>query len=189
MIPKLKELTRNWEIFWCFKWTQLRVWGKTFHHTPCHLKLNNAGIFPPLFKGVVARLFAPQCQARLCFLCVDFRGAVQTQSRHCQKMNTEWARFINQKLNTAARNAGWVQALFGTIWLKSASPQVWCPAAAVRAGTDTTHVPWQALPVSKGRGSSWICISSSSKKGEKPPQLQAMVVCECLNSSGLSCVC
>lgn len=166
MIPRLKELIRNWEIFWCFKWTQHRVWGKMFHQIPCHLKLNNAEISTPV-KGCCGQSLCSSVPGMS--LCWFQRGCADSEHALPDNEHTEWAQFINQKLITAARNAGWAQALFATIWLKSASPQVWCPAAAVRAGTNTTHVPWQALPVSKGRGSSWICISSSSKKEEKPP--------------------
>lgn len=182
----MKELIFNWEIFWCFSWTQCRVRGKMPHQAPCHLKLNNAEISTPV-QRCCGQALCPLVPGKSLFSVCWFWGAVQTRRTRCQKINTQSeAQFINQKLNAAARKARLAQALLGTIWLKSTSPQVWCPAAAARAGTSTAHVPWQALPVPRGRGSSWICISSSSKNGESPPSSKLCLIVRVCNSSGVS---
>lgn len=105
---------------------------------------------------------------------------MQTWSTRSQKINTQSeAQFINQKLNAAARKARLAQALLGTIWLKSASPQVWCPAAAVRAAPALLMCPDRLSLFPEAGHLPGFAFLPSLKMGEHP-QLQAVLDCECV---------
>lgn len=105
---------------------------------------------------------------------------MQIRSTRSQKINTQSeAQFINQKLNAAARKARLAQALLGTIWLKSASPQVWCPAAAVRAAPALLMCPDRLSLFPEAGHLPGFAFLPSLKMGEHP-QLQAVLDCECV---------